>query len=489
MNKKYIILFIISFITLFLFSVSTSPLYNDFYMDDSAIFISTAESVLNGNVLYRDIFDHKGPVLFFIQILGQIIFEGKIGIFIIQVISLFIALIFINKTLNLINKNSKNIISILFGLVFFVYTMEEGNTSEELSLPFISICYYLFFKCMCTNKEEKEIPILYTIIYAVIFSIVVMMKLTNAIVIAILVICLTALLIKNKQYKEIFKCGIYFILGMMIVVVPICYYFYKNNTIAEMIYATFTHNFLYIKNATVGNDFISKCLYCLPVVISMIGAFNYRRKNKDISIIFVFTNVVSMFLLCVGRGLQHYFVILVPSVIIGIYMMFSENEIEFTKLEKMIIKFAGIIIVIALLYHRIWYNILVLTNIEDLKYKKLDSILNTLENKENTLMFCCPAETYLYTNIIPNYKYSFTQDNSIMSSELIEKEILEDIDNKKIENIVVVKDFIDMDIMKNIKNIISKNYTKVDEYNQKIINLKNNLWVIDELEILIYKKK
>ena len=84
--KDYIILIGISIVALLLFSISTSPLYKGFYIDDSAIFISIARSLLDGKILFKDIFDHKGPVLFGIQVIGQIISEGRNGMFLIQII-------------------------------------------------------------------------------------------------------------------------------------------------------------------------------------------------------------------------------------------------------------------------------------------------------------------------------------------------------------------------------------------------------------------
>lgn len=485
--KDYIILIGISIVALLLFSISTSPLYKGFYIDDSAIFISIARSLLDGKILFKDIFDHKGPVLFGIQVIGQIISEGRNGMFLIQIISLITSMIFIYKTLNLIGKNRKNISAILLGLVFFIFTMEEGNSSEELSLPLIAICFYLFFKWIKSNDWKEKIPVFNTIIYGMFFAIITMMKLTNAIGIAALILGITVILLKEKKYNEILKHGFYFLLSVGVIFIPICFYFYKNNALNDMIYTTFTHNFMYIKNATEQGMLINKILYCVPGIIATIGAVLYRKENKEISLIMIIVNIISMLFLCIGRGLQHYYLVLVPNIIIGIYMIFEEVKFDLSKFEKIIIIFSCVILAIAFLYHKIWYNVLLLNNLEDLKYTKLNKILEN--KKENTAMICCPAEAYMFANVIPNYKYSFTQDNSIMSNKEIEKEIINDIKNKKLDCIVVGKEYFEIDVMKDVKESLESNYNKKESYKQKIINLRGNSWVIEFVEIMVYEPK
>ena len=104
-------------------------------------------------------------------------------------------------------------------------------------------------------------------------------------------------------------------------------------------------------------------------------------------------------------------------------------------------------------------------------------------------MICCPAEAYMFANVIPNYKYSFTQDNSIMSNKEIENEIINDIKNKKLDCIVVGKEYFEIDVMKDVKESLESNYNKKESYKQKIINLRGNSWVIEFVEIMVYEPK
>ena len=71
---------------LLVFSVTTSPLTPGFYGNDSAVFQLLGRAWKDGHLIYRDLFDHKGPVIFFIDMLGELLLPDRTGIFLIQIL-------------------------------------------------------------------------------------------------------------------------------------------------------------------------------------------------------------------------------------------------------------------------------------------------------------------------------------------------------------------------------------------------------------------
>ena len=59
-------------IFMLLFATVTSPLFDNLYGYDSAFFRFIGSSILKGKTPYVDIWDHKGPVLYFIQTIGAL---------------------------------------------------------------------------------------------------------------------------------------------------------------------------------------------------------------------------------------------------------------------------------------------------------------------------------------------------------------------------------------------------------------------------------
>ncbi|MBR0469737.1 MAG: hypothetical protein IJJ55_00820, partial [Clostridia bacterium] len=63
----YIILAAFCTAFLLLLSASTSPLYADYCDGDSSIFMLIGKAIASGKNVYRDFFDHKGPILFYLN--------------------------------------------------------------------------------------------------------------------------------------------------------------------------------------------------------------------------------------------------------------------------------------------------------------------------------------------------------------------------------------------------------------------------------------
>ena len=93
-NKKsvmFLFCFLLAFILLLLCS-KCSFLYPFNGWDDFNSFYTMARGWANGLIPYRDLFDHKGPILFLIQALGLLI-NKNVGIFILQILNLFVTII------------------------------------------------------------------------------------------------------------------------------------------------------------------------------------------------------------------------------------------------------------------------------------------------------------------------------------------------------------------------------------------------------------
>lgn len=77
-----------------------------------------------GYLPYRDFFDQKGPYLFFIQWLAQIIWSGRVGIFILEVLSVASSCFLCYKTASLFLKRTwlrYGSVIILLGLLMLFF--------------------------------------------------------------------------------------------------------------------------------------------------------------------------------------------------------------------------------------------------------------------------------------------------------------------------------------------------------------------------------
>ena len=95
--KMIIYMVLISFICLFICS-KNSPIYCfNTWVDENA-FMTVSRGWLHNLIPYKDLFEQKGPFLYFIFLIANIISEKSfIGVFILEIISMTISLYIIHK--------------------------------------------------------------------------------------------------------------------------------------------------------------------------------------------------------------------------------------------------------------------------------------------------------------------------------------------------------------------------------------------------------
>lgn len=480
--KKYIIIFIISLIVLYMFSTSTSPLYENYYEDDSSIFILMGKAIVNGLTPYKDIFDHKGPIFFWIQALGQKIYDGRLGIFFVQVINLSITNILFYNIAKKTSTNKKPLISILFAMSIFTLFLEEGNLTEEFSLFFITACLYIAIVWIKSSDLFDKKIYKYAFFYGACFSIISLIRLNNAATIIGLLLGIIMIFIKNNKIKELFKTAIFFMLGVILIYVPVLIYFYSKSALTDMIYGTFIHNFRYLNQE--GNIVLKFC-YSLHILMMYLFTIKEIKKDKNLNILVSCATIVTYIILFVGPGYSHYYLLTIPLIVVyfPVILNIIDNKQIATKMLYLIILFVSITYMLIGIIKISFYII----NIEKATIKQVGSFVNQIPKEEKDKVFIYNisfgSSIYLYSDLIPCYKYAFLQNKLIKTNNKIEDEMYEYMQENDIEWIIGYN--LSSDSCKNkIEKYIVDNYKKVDSTDVKMLNF---LEIIED-KIFLYKK-
>lgn len=462
--KTICFLFILSFLVIFLFSIGTSLFYGNYYIGDSSIFITIGKAMKEGKIIYKDIFDHKGPILFFIQMIGQYIYEGRIGIFILEIFALFVSNIFLYKSALFFTTNKKALLSVLTSMIFMSYFIETGNYSEEYSLPFLAICLYLAIKWLKNDKKFSKKLYLYSYIYGLSFGIIAFIRLNNSAMICGLSLAITIILIKEKKLKQLLICALSFILGIITIAVPIFLYFYKVDAVYDMLYGTFIHNFLYI-SSNINTNMSIFARIIMAFILTALLIFNCKN-NSDIKyykLVVILSYITTLITVNMGIKTNHYYILALPLIAI-----FMPPIIDVFTNKKMNILFKifviGYVCIIYFLgcfipqfFHKISFPNIGLENLNSFVEKNIN------ENDKDKILalglFTAPA--YLYADIMPCYKYAFMQDYLFVSNPQIADETYEFIESGKVKYIL----YVDLDKLKHkdkVQELISENYIKKD---------------------------
>jgi hypothetical protein len=327
---------------------------------DSSVFIYCAQQIQDGQLMYKDIADHKGFFLYLINLIAMYAFGGKwIGIWIFEILSIFFTCIILYKTARFFADKTGSVIAVLSSVLYLSVALNAGNYHEEWALPHISIALYLFTDYL---KNKKPFTPFRLFLLALTFTLVFMIKMN---MIALWLGFGMAIIIKwivEKQYREMQRCLLLFSLFVIAFLLPFFLYFYFTGTLSDAIYYNFTYNlFEYPKRPHINFYFIGKFLLLLgsyiPFCIAIYMFFERKDNYGGILLGFFFTALV-----CTA-GFFYYKMLFIPLFVIP--LAFICNKIKNSVSGN---KYVGLLLALFLFSNV--YNIYAQTRYIDANYSE-----------------------------------------------------------------------------------------------------------------------
>ena len=324
--KEYIFLFIVV-CALCLLVLSSSPLYKGLPDIDSSVFQVMGKGMLEHKIMYKELFDHKGPIVYIINALAFMT-SNNYGLFIIETIIFYIGTIFVYKTSRIVlSKKTSIIVNLLYMLISFRY-FYGGNFTEEYSITLMSIAMYFIIKILQNKEIDKK---LYWIMIGATFTINLLIKPTYiSIWIAFGIVQLIAF-IKDKKIKELIKSIGYMLIGILIISVPIIFYLIINNDIKDFIDAYIGMNMKYSDSSIQKRIIKFKELttrykynqYLLLMLISNIAIIFNKKINKRTKNFITLFAVISLVLTAWAPNVySHYLIQLSPAISLEVIFLF-----------------------------------------------------------------------------------------------------------------------------------------------------------------------
>lgn len=254
-NYKQIIgLCLFSFIFVF-FCSKCSPLYYFNSYCDPHIYFSVGKGVFNDKVLYRDVFDHKGPLIFLLYGIAYLISNTDFnGVFLLESLSLFLTLLYVYKTglLFLIRKKAF-LLSLIFAVILFMRT-GDGGSADEFIVPFITISFYYFILFYYKGDTSAKTLSKQLFIHGLLFGIVFFIKYTACLIWPALLLGVFYKLYRLRLFKSIFISSISFLEGFLLISLPIIAYFVFHSALSDFIFGYFQFNMIYA-SSSLGFEF------------------------------------------------------------------------------------------------------------------------------------------------------------------------------------------------------------------------------------------
>lgn len=433
--------FISAVIFLLIFSWSTSPIIQ-FGGYDSSIFKSIGLFTAKGLTPYKDFFDHKGPVIVFVEWLGYGLTKSDYTLLLLQTVFLTFALYGVFKIAKLFLSTKKSILLALVTLPVcsLIMSGQGGNIVEEWILPFLVWCSYVAVKFFA--YKENEFNYKYSILYGVTVAIAAFSRLTNAIPVLIFGFVILVYLVKQKAWKNILKNVLAFVVGALIITIPLIIWFIVNGALKEMLYSTFVFNYKYMKARSFVPDIMRilrhTARYLLPFIFAIVLQVAMILKKKDVwlNLALLIQTIVAVVMQVTSALFPHYLYIWVPTIMITLILAVKDYGIM-----KLFVR--GYVALIVIVF--IGTNFIAFKRYHDYlgsnykNYVKMCKDVGQNIPDKSKPMVSIGSNPYIYlaTDTVPCYKYFHTQDLHSTYDPQTKKEWEELLKSKKAKYIVV----------------------------------------------------
>lgn len=419
---------------LLVFSYFTSPLCAaEGY--DATFFRMVGMGMTKGLLPYRDFYDMKGPYLFLIEYLGQRIFYGRLGIFLYQVVSLWIVVILTDKIVWYFTDQRKLIHRILIQIPFLLFlmdTFEGGNMTEEISLPVIMFCMYLGMRYFFGETGEEHPP-LWAAVYGASIGFITLIRITNAVTICTVVAAILAELLIRKRFRNIFWNAMAFICGFAAAVIPAAAWCMAEGIFGDMLNQVFLFGFRYAAEGGIMTPFFVTwdCAVYLPLLLFPFAAAFFARREELLRYFLIFHTATLFFVLSMGNHYPHYFVLLLPHVACGAAMLVrsgcSGNENRWRK----VVIWISLISVVPSIYNDAYRAVPMMNRFRyhaeeyEAHYRDGDAVDLAAripkEDSDSVFAYGFYSEWYIHTGLFPCIRYCDWQNHYVeLSGEVAE---------------------------------------------------------------------
>ncbi|MBQ7886979.1 MAG: hypothetical protein IJ313_08820 [Clostridia bacterium] len=238
--------FMLAFVFSLVFYTCNTPL-GAWIGSDNAMYLTMGTALANGYAPYSEIFDHKGPLLFILQMLPQLFAGGysTLAVFMQEVLFLWACLLLIAHMARRLGV--KAIVVQLIYLAIYAPLVEGGNLTEEygnlFTLAGLDVMLVVFGEGL-SDRQEKRL-FFPALIMGVLSMMAFLTRANNALPLVGAVGALALYLMGTKRFVGLGRCAAGYIAGCAAAAVPIVIWLAAHGALADAVYGAFVHNMMY----------------------------------------------------------------------------------------------------------------------------------------------------------------------------------------------------------------------------------------------------
>lgn len=380
-----------------LFTSMNSPFYPLQVAPDQNTIFTVARSAIEGRVPYRDVFDHKGPIFYLINIIGAFISKKSfLGMFLLEVANLSATLYYGTKLSLLLSLNEERYnyyVAVVFAFAITSSTaFSEGGILEEYMLfPLM----YTFFSVVDLVKNDHELRKSQLAILGVFWGVIFWSKYTICgLPFGALIIISIWYAKRKKLFYELLMIASGYILTCLVVIV----WFAAQDALSDLIQVYFIDNIFKYGHAMdtfersimiIKAALISYKNNIVPSLLSTIGLLGIWKKDKSIVKV-LFMCVLPQILLCWGGGNQlayqgMIFFVYSP---FGIIILIERISIQNEQLKQTMLLPLLCVILLSMAFFGNPFKQLLFANKNSLPQYMIAEMINSTKEESETSLIC-----------------------------------------------------------------------------------------------------
>lgn len=254
---------------------------------DNAMYLTMGTALAKGYAPYTQIFDHKGPLLFALQMLPQLFAGGysTLAVFVQEVLFLWACLLVIARMARRLGAPA--LAAQLVYLALYAPLLDGGNLTEEYANLFT--LFGLEIMCRVFGEREQKKLFLPALAMGAAATVCFLLRANNMLPLAFAVLALAVYLAACGRFKDLGACAAGFASGMALTALPVIVWLCARGALLEAVYGAIVHNMMYA--GTQGQSRVHMLLHefyghdaMLLAAIACLGALCAAVRTRSLAI-------------------------------------------------------------------------------------------------------------------------------------------------------------------------------------------------------------
>lgn len=260
---------------------------------DNAMYLTMGTALARGFSPYTQIFDHKGPLLFLLQMLPQALGGGysTLAVFVQEVCFLALSLLVLRAIARRLGAPALPVQ--LAYLALCATLLDGGNLTEEYANLFTLVGLHAIVSAFGRGLPGRADGLLpRAALLGAMAALALLTRANNALLLLAMTLVLTLALLARRAMAPLGRCAGGFVLGAAAVVLPVVLWLACRGALTESFYASILHNMMYAE--TGGASRVGTLLHTpyghmamLLAAISCLGALTLLRRSPALALAMV----------------------------------------------------------------------------------------------------------------------------------------------------------------------------------------------------------